>query len=183
MYMQAFFCNVIGWLFVYFFALCLFLLTDFFSLLIFAHCLFWPFRFFHPAWTLFWTAFFCTTLKFPRIYDQPYFHSKKTIGCSQTKLSTAESRLLTTYSVQRNGGKQSLSDVQSYLQRDQVPLNFLSTKISLKCIFYHADLFTVLASLFEIENWQAFLVAHEKRYCKLSISLISAATFARSCLH
>ena len=82
-----FFCNVIGWLFVCFFALCLFLLTDFFSMLISAHCLFWPFRFFHPSWTLFWTEFFCKTLKFPRIYDQPYFHSKKTIGCSQTKLS------------------------------------------------------------------------------------------------
>ena len=61
--------------------------ANWFCLLIFALCSFWPFKFFHPAWTLFWTALLCMTLKFPRIYYQPYLHSKETIGCSHTKLS------------------------------------------------------------------------------------------------
>ena len=61
--------------------------ANWFCLLIFALCSFWPFKFFHPAWTLFWTALLYMTLKFPRIYYQPYLHSKETIGCSHTKLS------------------------------------------------------------------------------------------------
>ena len=91
--------------------------ANWFCLLMFALCSFWPFKFFHRAWTLFWTALFCMTLKFPRTYYQPYLHSKETIGCSHTKLSHLNgcvTRLLMTYSVQRNGGKQSWYDVILY---------------------------------------------------------------------
>ena len=72
--------------FVNFFCPLLFF-ANWFCLLIFALCSFWPFKFSPPAWTLFWTALLCMTLKFPRIYYQPYLHSKETIWCSHTKLS------------------------------------------------------------------------------------------------
>ena len=59
---------------------------------------------------------------------------------------------------------------------------FLSTKISLKCIFYQIDLYIVLALLFGIENRRSLLIVHKRICRKLSSSLISAAMFTRNCL-
>jgi len=59
---------------------------------------------------------------------------------------------------------------------------FVSIKIPLKCIFYHTDLFMVLALLFGIENRRSLLIVHRRICRKLSISLISAAMFTRNCL-
>ena len=85
--LSLFLLNFFIFSFCVFFVCHLLFFANWFCLLIFALCSFWPFKFFHPAWTLFWTALLCMTLKFPRIYYQPYLHSKETIGCSHTKLS------------------------------------------------------------------------------------------------
>lgn len=58
---------------------------------------------------------------------------------------------------------------------------FLSTKISLKCIFYQIDLFIALALLFGIENRRSPLIVRKRICRKLSSSLISGAMFTRNC--